>query len=263
MLKENVIPMLKKRVPPSPVILTRVLKTCGLKEALLAQKIGGNLRKYKNLSLSFLPHLGEVHLQLKAKGSNLKQTEELLLKGQRELESLLGEVVFGFDQETLEEVVGSLLRKYELKIAVAESCTAGLLAHRLTNIPGSSDYFWGGVVAYSNKVKRDLVGVPKQILLKDGAVSSAIALALADGVRRLTAVDIGLGITGIAGPTGGTPEKPVGLVFIALCTKRANVCERFQFFGSRVEIKSQIATAALNRLRLFLLQNFESGGRIA
>ncbi len=158
---------------------------------------------------------------------------------------------FTTDQETLEEIVGNLLRSNRATLAVAESCTGGLIAHLLTNVPGSSDYFDRGVVAYSNRAKVELLKVPEDLLAKAGAVSAPVAEKMAEGVRQISQSTFGLGITGIAGPGGGSEEKPVGLVFIALASPQGTVSEKYQFGGDREQIKMIAAHTAIDRLRRF------------
>ena len=149
---------------------------------------------------------------------------------------------------TLLNKISIILKKQNLKIATAESCTGGLIAHTLTNISGASDYFDRGVVSYSNKSKTELLGVPKKLIDKYGAVSNPVAKAMADGIRVKSEVDIGISTTGIAGPTGGTKEKPVGLVFIAISTKDNVIVKKYQFGGNRIQNKYDTCKAALNML---------------
>lgn len=155
----------------------------------------------------------------------------------------------GRDGETLEEAMGNHLRSKGLSLSVAESCTGGLVAHRITSVAGSSDYFLGGVVAYHNEVKEKLLGVTAPVLAEHGAVSEETARQMAAGVRRLFGSDLGVGITGVAGPGGATPAKPVGLVYIGLATIGTTDCEEHRFAGSRAEIKEQSARAALEIVR--------------
>ena len=152
----------------------------------------------------------------------------------------------------LEKEVGELLRKHRLTLATAESCTGGLLSHRITNVPGSSDYFIGGVVAYSNQVKKDLLGVRDETLRSAGAVSEETALQMARGVRERLKADIGIGITGIAGPGGGTPAKPVGLVYVAISAPDYERCERFLWHEDREGNKRLSSEAALEMLHRYL-----------
>ncbi|MCS7064676.1 MAG: nicotinamide-nucleotide amidohydrolase family protein, partial [Fimbriimonadales bacterium] len=162
--------------------------------------------------------------------------------------------VYGVDETTLEQVVVSLLREHGQSLATAESCTGGLLSHRITEVPGSSEVFIGGVVAYSNAVKEQELGVPRAILDQHGAVSEPTARAMAEGVRALLGSYWGIGITGIAGPTGGTPDKPVGLVYIGISDPTGTVVQRHLFLGDRSTIKGRAAQAALVLLRRGILR---------
>lgn len=157
----------------------------------------------------------------------------------------------------VEEIVGRLLKERGWKISSAESCTGGLVAHRITNIPGSSDYFESGVITYSNEAKIELLKIPEGIIKTHGAVSGQTAVAMAEGIRRLRNTDIGIGITGIAGPSGGTISKPVGLVYIALSALSYVECKEFRFTGDRCEIKLMASEAALEMI-LRLLENSEA-----
>ena len=158
------------------------------------------------------------------------------------------------NEETLEGVVASLLIKKELTISVAESCTGGLVSHRLTNISGSSDYYKCGIISYSNQAKSAFLKVDSQLIKEKGAMSSEVAREMAVGIRTSAHTDIGLGITGIAGPTGATPTKPVGLVYIALSSQAKEICRRFIFSGRREEIKWKASQAALDILRKYLMR---------
>lgn len=152
----------------------------------------------------------------------------------------------------VEEIIGTLLKQRGWNISTAESCTGGLVAHRITNVSGSSDYFDSGVITYSNEAKIELLKVPHEIIKTHGAVSGQTAVAMAEGIRSLRHTNIGIGITGIAGPTGGTAAKPVGLVYIALSASGCVECEEFRFTGDREEIKLQASEAALDMIRRFL-----------
>ena len=150
---------------------------------------------------------------------------------------------------SLEQEVARLLLSLGITIAVAESCTGGLICHRLTNVSGSSDYFERGVVAYSNRAKRELLGIPEQVIEEHGAVSEACVLAMARGIKQLAGTDVGLSVSGIAGPTGGTREKPVGTVYMAMAWNDDVQCWKYSFGGSRIEIKQQTSEEALLRIR--------------
>ncbi|MBI3399137.1 MAG: CinA family protein [Deltaproteobacteria bacterium] len=155
-------------------------------------------------------------------------------------------------KEVSEEAVACLFKRLKLTLSVAESCSGGLLCHKITNVPGSSKYFRGGIIAYDNEVKKEMLGVSERILNKCGAVSKETASAMAHSIRRIMAADIGLAITGIAGPTGGTKVKPVGTVFIGISAKTKNTCRHFVFKGNRRTIKLSASNKALNMLREFL-----------
>jgi len=167
---------------------------------------------------------------------------------------VLGPSVYSTDGRPLEGVVGDLLRQQALTIAVAESCTGGLLASRLTDVPGSSDYVERGVVCYSNRAKTELAGVPAALIAEHGAVSEPVAKAMAEGIRSRAGTNVGIGITGIAGPGGGTPEKPVGTVSVAVIVDDETRVRTFQFIGGREMVKFQAAQAALNMTRLAVMK---------
>ena len=170
----------------------------------------------------------------------------------KKISSKLGYYVFGFDGQTMEQIIGDTLASRGLKLALAESCTGGLIGHRLTEVAGSSRYVDRGVLCYSNQAKIDLVGVPKSLLLKFGAVSGQVAKAMAQGIRKQSSVDIGLSVTGIAGPRGGTKAKPVGLVFVGLATPQKIYTKEFRFHGDRSTIKLRSSQGALDVLRRWL-----------
>lgn len=195
-----------------------------------------------------VPGQVELHLSLRAEAG--AEAEERLLRARDELRAAFGNDVFSTDGRSMEEVVGSMLRDRGLTIAAAESCTGGLLLSRLTDVPGSSDYVAGGVIVYSNQLKTDLAGVPAGLIEAYGAVSEPVATALADGVRATTGASVALGVTGIAGPAGGTPQKPVGTVVIAFSGGDLGSRVRtFSFFGGRPQVKFQATQAALDMVR--------------
>ena len=169
----------------------------------------------------------------------------------KQVRDCLGPWLFSEGERTMEEIVGELLRGHSWTIALAESCTGGLIAHRLTDVPGSSLYLDRGVVSYSNQSKREFVGIPAPLLRRYGAVSSHVAEAMAKGIRRRSRVDLGVGVTGIAGPGGGTVKKPVGLVYGAIDGPRGTQCRRWQFWGDRTEIKLKTSQAVLDLIRRY------------
>src|SRR3954470_479663 len=206
-----------------------------------------------SISTTILAVLGQIELHLTAQASNKTDADAALDAAVDELRQVLGPSVYSIDGRALEAVVGDLLREHRLTIAVAESCTGGLLASRLTDVPGSSDYMDRGVVCYSNQSKTDLAGVPERLIQENGAVSEPVAAAMAEGIRARSHTSIGVGITGIAGPGCGTPEKPVGTVAIAVTQDGEVRVRTFQFIGSREMVKFQAAQSALNMTRLMVL----------
>jgi nicotinamide-nucleotide amidase len=197
--------------------------------------------------------IGIVHERL-CRDADLGEITRLLDDLEGKIRERLGSFIFGRDEDKLEALVGQLLRERKVTLAVAESCTGGLIASRITDISGSSDYFERGVVSYSIAAKEQILGVPQAILGAFGAVSLSVARAMADGVRRLSGTTFGLATTGIAGPTGGTPEKPVGLVCIALAWDGGDVAREYRLHGGRELIKYRAAQMALEMLRRHLLR---------
>jgi nicotinamide-nucleotide amidase len=170
------------------------------------------------------------------------------------IQEKVGAFVYSSDDEPLEAVVGRLLRERQATLAVAESCTGGLISHRLTSVAGSADYLERSVVVYSNRAKTELLNIPEDILKKHGAVSEPVALLMAKQIRELSGTPFGLSVTGIAGPTGGSPEKPVGTVFIGVASELTEEVKQYRFYGNREQIKLMTSQMALSNLRLFILQ---------
>jgi nicotinamide-nucleotide amidase len=204
------------------------------------------------ISTTILAVLGQIELHLTARAADRVAAGRALDAAVGELQGALGEAIYSVDGLGLEAVVGQALRDRGLTIATAESCTGGLLSSRLTDIPGSSAYMQQGVVCYSNESKTSWLGIPAALIEEYGAVSEPVAKAMAAGIRAKTSADVGVGITGIAGPGGGTPEKPVGTVAIAVSAAGDERVRTFQFFGGRELVKFQSSQAALNMLRLLL-----------
>jgi nicotinamide-nucleotide amidase len=204
------------------------------------------------ISTTILAALGQIELHLTAAARSREEAETALDAAVAELRATLGSMIFSVDGRALEAVVGDLLRTAGLTIAVAESCSGGLLASRLTDVPGSSDYFERGAVCYSNRAKVEWLGVPESVIAAHGAVSEPVALAMGRGIRDVSGAAVGVGITGIAGPGGGTPEKPVGTVAVSVVTPAVENVRMFHFIGAREMIKFQSAQAAMNILRLLL-----------
>ena len=253
MLTEQVIPRLREDFDVGARIRSRILRTSGMAESQLDEAIADLARSSWNPTIALLAHPGEVHIRLTVKAGSDEEGERLLDDLEAELRERLGAVLFGRDGERLEEVVGRLLLDAKQTLAVAESCTGGLVCHRLTNLPGSSAYFVHGEVVYSTRAKEERLGVPHELIARHGAVSPAVAEAMASGIRKIAGTDLALGITGIAGPTGGSAEKPVGLTYIALASAEGVICRELRFLGDRETNKSLASQAALDMVRRKLL----------
>lgn len=235
--------------PPGRQIHTRIYKVVGLAESEVDQRIASIYKEYRNPATTVLATPGAIEVHLRARASSKEEAEALLSELGDKIELALGDHVFSSQGESLEEVVGMYLVMRQKTLAVAESCTGGLVSERLTQIPGSSDFFLGGAVCYSNELKTKIAGVPASLIEESGAVSKPVAQALAEGIRKRTGASIGVGITGIAGPGGGTPEKPVGLVFIALADERGTQVRQFRFPGDRERVRLWASQAALEMIR--------------
>ena len=238
-------------------LFRRVLKITGRAESDVdaeAQPVYGRwTAQAVPISTTILAVLGQIELHLTAQAASQAEADRVLDAAVQELQAALGPSVYSVDGRALEVVVGDLLRERQMTIAVAESCTGGLLASRLTDVPGSSEYVDRGVVCYSNQSKTDLAGVPAALIREHGAVSEPVAQALAEGIRSRAGTNVGIGITGIAGPGGGSPDKPVGTVSVAVAVDEETRVRTFQFIGGRDMVKFQAAQSALNMARLILL----------
>ena len=252
MFEELVLPKLAAKAGDVRVV-RRILRVAGMGESAVDERIAPIYKQYANPQTSILFNRSEVEIQLTAQARTEAEAELLLdgLAGQ--IEERLGDAIFAFRGETMEQLVGLRLAVNGYTIAVAESCTGGLVAERLTDVPGSSSYFMEGVVAYSNDAKVRSLGVPAELIAEHGAVSAEVAEAMADGIRHRAATDFGLSITGIAGPGGGTPEKPVGLVYIALSDDAHTEHRRLVLPGDRQLIRWRSSQAALDLLRRRLI----------
>ncbi len=236
----------------------KVLKITGLTESEVETLISNIYPQSPDLNVTTLCYPGQIELHLTAHSRESQRKAEAKAKIlAKKFLNRLKENAFSEQGEELEEVVGNLLRGKKKTLAVAESCSGGLLGHRITNVSGSSDYFLMGVVAYSNEAKMNILGLPSDLLNKHGAVSSQVAKAMAEAVREKARSSYGLAITGIAGPTGGTPEKPVGLVYIALEWDKGSEVSKNLFLGKREFIKFQSSQKALDMLRRHLLQSIK------
>lgn len=253
MAERHLIPRLR-RLSGGTTLRSRTLKLTGATESVVDAKVRDLLSLGGPVTVGIYAHPEQVDLRITARGKSEAEVKRKITTIERRIRSRVGRRVFGADEETLEGEVGRLLKKTRQTLAVAESCTGGLVQHRITEAPGSSDYLRGGVVAYSNALKESLLGVSRETLRRHGAVSSSTARAMAKGVRELTGSHFGIGITGIAGPTGGSRKKPVGLVFISLASAGRVKTERHLFSGDRRTVKFKASQAALNLLRLHLLK---------
>ncbi|MDA8418952.1 MAG: CinA family nicotinamide mononucleotide deamidase-related protein [Desulfobacteraceae bacterium] len=261
LLTDSVIPRLSGWRPgESRAVRQRLFRIFGLSESEVNRRVGHLEAHNSMIRLGYYPVFPEVHLNLTALGVSPEEAEGLLGLVEAKIREALGLFIYGADGDTLAAVVGRLLGKRGLTLGLAESCTGGLISQQITTVAGSSAYYQGGVCAYSNALKSKALGVPPEIIASQGAVSAATAEEMACGIRRLTEADLGLAVTGIAGPEGGSAEKPVGTVFFGLDLKGEVVSARYQFAGSREEIQALSAHTALDLVRRKLLEQSQALG---
>lgn len=253
MFNDTVVPLLHRVLPLDGEYVCRTLRTVGIGESQVADKIGGRLRQAlaQGLDLGYCAHIGAVDVRLAAHGP---QAARLVREAEMLVHAQLGTNIFAEDDESLEAVVVRLLTGRKQTLALAESCTGGALAHRLTNVPGASAVLLAGLVTYSNEAKQKLLGVQPETLAAHGAVSEAVAREMAEGARCATGADYALSVTGIAGPGGGSEAKPVGTVFIGLAKADETTVLRQLNPFDRETFKSVTGTQALERLRQHLLR---------
>jgi nicotinamide-nucleotide amidase len=259
LILQEVIPRLQAEINPGLVFLNRSFRIFGLSESKMDQMLSHLNWNSEQTRLASLPHFPEIELKITARGPTEAEAAMALKEMEGQVRRVLDDYIFAVDLGTMEGCIGELLRERGWTLSVAESCTGGLIGHRITQVPGSSDYFERGLVTYSNRSKVELLGVPEDTVQRHGAVSRPTALAMARGVRERSGSHVGLATTGIAGPTGGTPEKPVGTVFVAVDTAETSVCKHYQFRGDRNRIKTITAQVALDLLRRILLGRIERG----
>ncbi len=252
MFEGAVIAYLSKKIAGGSVIKYRIFKLTGISESAV-QDLLKNIGGQGNPGIAYLAKPGEIQVRVSARGLAHNQVEKLLADFAEKVRLRIEKYIFAYDDEILEELTGKLLLKKGLTIGIAESCTGGLIAAGLTGIPGSSAYFKGGIVSYSNEMKNRALGVNKEILDRYGAVSRETAIAMAVGVRARTNAHLGLAVTGIAGPSGGTAAKPKGLVYIALAADHITICREHHFPGVRAAVRQGTVNAALNMTRQYLL----------
>ena len=252
-MEEEIIPRLLNGT--NEVIIHRTILTEGVGESHLAAVIEpweDALPSF--IKLAYLPQPGMVRLRLTAYGTDRTILQHALTKAEKDLYPYAGSYIFGFDTDTMESVTGKLLLNKGMTLSTAESCTGGNIAQLITSIAGSSAYFKGSVVAYSNEIKEQVLGVPQQVIVEHGAVSEQTVRAMAEGIRSRFSTDYSIAVSGIAGPTGGTPEKPVGTTWIAVGTPVGTVARKFMFGEHRGRNIRKASVAALNMLRVKLIE---------
>ncbi len=253
MVPESVLPILRRELEKSALYIeSRTIKLSGITEARVDHILADVNFEALGVDVGFYPGFPEIQVVLTARCSTEKEAKAAINTAEKHASERLQQYIFAYDQDTLEGVVTRLLTEKKLTLAVAESCTGGLITDRLTDIPGSSAFLERGVIAYSNKSKTDLLGVSEDVLRNYGAVSEQAAILMAEGVRSLGGCDLGLATTGIAGPAGGTKEKPVGTVFIALADGRKTICRQYSFRWERRRNKTITSQTALMILKRYL-----------
>ncbi|MCP4582955.1 MAG: competence/damage-inducible protein A [candidate division Zixibacteria bacterium] len=251
MVDEQLIPMLKKKTPDQ-VIIHRKLRTIGIVESAIFEKVKSIVEDKSKIDIAFLPSFRGVDIRLTAKSDDEKKAREAIEVIETRFTEKLGKYIFGFDNDELPDLIGRLLVSRNQTVAVAESCTGGMLGKLFTDIPGSSDYFLGGVIAYSDELKTKILSVPAITIERHGAVSAETAKHMAEGARKLTGASIGISLTGIAGPDGGTEEKPVGLTYIGLATPDGVKAKDFHYGKQRKRNRQRAAFSALDMIRRYL-----------
>jgi nicotinamide-nucleotide amidase len=250
MLPEGVIPVLRRCFPQEKLYAAKqTIKTFGLSEAAVDDSLKDIDFNALDVSIGFYPVFPENHLVIISRRKTLVEAQRKLKLAQDEITKRLEKYIFHYGEETLEEIVAILLIERKMTLAVAESCTGGLIATRLTDVAGSSAFFERGIVTYSNAAKIKLLGVPADVIEKYGAVSEETARFMAEGVRKLSGTDLGLSSTGIAGPTGGSPDKPVGTIYLALSDSTQTLCRHYAFRWDRKRNKQVFSEAALMMLK--------------
>jgi nicotinamide-nucleotide amidase len=244
MIENDILPLLEK--VSEVKVFQKKLRTTGMPESVIYETIEPIINSRPEVKVAFLPGFLGVDIRLNS------ESKEKLEGMENNIKEVLGNSIYGEDDISLEEVLGKLLKDKGKTISVAESCTGGLIGKRFTNVSGSSEYFERGVVSYSNQAKMEILRVPQDMIEKHGAVSEQVAILMAEGIRRISKTDYGLSATGIAGPTGGTEEKPVGLVWIGFAHENDSFARKFLFGEDRDTNRERAAQAALNLVRLFL-----------
>lgn len=252
MFERSILPFLQAKFGNQGVIFSKILRTFGLGESALEEHIHDLLVKQSNPTLALLARQGEVIVRITAKAANKNLAQQIIDSAEKTIKSRIGNYIFGADSDSLSSVVGNLLIQKNLTIACAESCTGGLVSSLLTDVPGSSEYLIGSIVAYSNQIKKSALHVCEDTLNTFGAVSEQTAVEMAAGIQTAFSSNIGLSITGIAGPAGATPQKPVGLIYIAIHGPVGLKVHKHNFTGNRQNIKQRSAYTALNHVRQYI-----------
>ncbi|MFT5618821.1 MAG: nicotinamide-nucleotide amidase [Arenicella sp.] len=253
MISEQAIPRLQKKYE-TPFILHKMVKTIGVAEAVLAETLEDwETNLPENIKLAFLPRLGQVRLRLTAMGNSLEEITQEVEQEVNKLPDLIGKYIYAYDDEEVEHTIGKLLMARNQTLATAESCTGGLIANKITDIAGCSAYFVGGIVAYGYEVKVSQLGVKQETLDEHGAVSEQVAMEMAENVRKKYGSSYGLATTGIAGPDGGTPEKPVGTVWIGYSDENFTFAKHYQLTPNRMMNVNFTYNLAMNLLRRQIL----------
>lgn len=257
MISDVIIPMLNEKFMQNLdyVLKQKTLLTTGVGESVLNEMMGDVPSIIKNDKLAFLPSIEGVRLRINVKAENEEKANERISEIENRIREKIGEHIFGEGDEILEEITGKMMTEKKLTIATAESCTGGMLSSRITDVSGSSLYFMGGMLTYSYESKVKFLDVNEEALKKYGAVSEEIAMQMAEGVRKHFNTDIGISTTGIAGPTGGTDEKPVGLIYIGYSDKNKTFARKFLFGNFRERNKKRTAQMALEILRKELMNH--------
>ncbi len=249
----QVIPRLVRLLGTGRSVMHKTFKTFGLSEIEINARLARVESGYPGLAIGYYPNFPEVHVSVTIKGGDSALTRDACKSACSEIRAILGMNIIAEDDESIESVTGRLLVRRRAMVSVAESCTGGLLGQRFTSVPGSSAWFERGVATYTNRAKEEMLGVRSATLAQYGAVSRQTAEEMAIGIRRISGTGYGLSITGIAGPSGGTDEKPVGTVYIALSTPEKTVPHHFYFPGSREKVRELAAETAIDWLRRHLL----------
>ncbi|NLT49635.1 MAG: competence/damage-inducible protein A [Ignavibacteria bacterium] len=252
--ENSVLPYLTEKYPQNKIIIKQLnLLTTGIAESILYEKLGDLAVLLSGAKLAFLPNEFGVKMRITVTASSEEEAESKILEIEQKIRAIVGRYIYGKGDATIEEVVARLLIDRGLKLGVAESCTGGLICNRLTNVPGSSNFFERGIITYSNGAKVELLNVNEDFIHNYGAVSLEVARQMAEGVRKCSGTDIGVASTGIMGPSGATENKPIGLVYIGICDDKICTAKEFHFGDDRILNKIKTSQAAIEMLRRYLL----------